>query len=137
MIKVMFVCHGNICRSAMAKYIFRYMTNNKYIIDSAGTSNEEEGNGLYYLSKETLDKYNIPYDNHKAHRITDDEFNEYDYIIVFDSYNMDNITRRFGHNDKVRMLLPTVIDDPWYTRDFEKAYKDIYEGCMRLKEELD
>ena len=134
--KVLFVCHGNICRSAMAKYIFKHITNNEFIIDSSGTSNEEEGNGLYYLAKEILDKYNIPYDNHKAKQITKKEYDEYDYIIVFEDYNKEALKRVIGDDSKARKLLSTNIDDPWYTRDFEKAYKDIYEGCLKLYEEL-
>ncbi len=134
--KIMFVCLGNICRSPMAKYILRSMTD-KYIIESRATSTEEEGNGLYYLAKQVLDKNNISYDNHIAKQLTKDEYNEYDYIIVFENYNKECIKRLIGDDSKVIKLLPTNIDDPWYTRDFDKAYKEIYDGCLRLKEELD
>ena len=134
--KVMFVCHGNICRSPMAKYIFKYITNGEFIIESRATSTEEIGNDLYYLTKDILDKNKIPYDTHIAKQLTKDEYNEYDYIIVFDEYNKSNIKRLIGEDNKVRKLLINDIDDPWYTRDFDKAYKDIYEGCSMLYEEL-
>ena len=133
---VLFVCHGNICRSPMAKYIFKYITDNKYEVDSRATSTEEIGNDIYPPIKDVMNKYNIPYDTHHAKQITMDDYNNYDYIIVFDNYNKESIKRLLGVDDKVRLLLPYEIDDPWYTRDFETAYKDIYKGCNELKEEL-
>ena len=134
--KIMFVCHGNICRSPMAKYIFKHITNDEFIIESRATSTEEIGNDLYYLTKDILDKHNIPYDTHMAKQLTNKEYDEYDYIIVFDEYNKNNVKRLIGDDSKVKKLLSKDIDDPWYTRDFETAYKDILEGCNKLYEEL-
>ena len=133
--KIMFVCLGNICRSPMGKYIFKSLTND-FIVDSAATSTEAVGDSLYYLAKETLDKHNIPYDDHIAKQLTKEMYDEYDYIIVFEDYNKECLKRLIGDDSKVRKLLPTNIDDPWYTRDFEKAYEDIYKGCKLLLEEL-
>ncbi len=133
--KIMFVCLGNICRSPMAKYIFKSLSSD-YIVDSAGTSNEEEGNSLYYLAKNILDKNNIQYDNHTAKQLTKTMYDEYDYIVVFEDYNKECVRRLIGDDSKVIKLLPNNIDDPWYTRDFDKAYEDIYQGCVLLKNKL-
>ena len=133
--KIMFVCLGNICRSPMAKYIFKSLSSD-YIVDSAGTSNEEEGNSLYYLAKNILDKNNIQYDNHIAKQLTKTMYDEYDYIVVFEDYNKECVRRLIGDDSKVIKLLPNNIDDPWYTRDFDKAYEDIYQGCVLLKNKL-
>lgn len=133
--KIMFVCLGNICRSPMAKYIFNSLSSD-YIVDSAGTSNEEEGNSLYCLAKNILDKNNIQYDNHIAKQLTKTMYDEYDYIVVFEDYNKECVRRLIGDDSKVIKLLPNNIDDPWYTRDFDKAYEDIYQGCVLLKNKL-
>jgi len=119
----------------MAKYIFKSLSSD-YIVDSAGTSNEEEGNSLYYLAKNILDKNNIQYDNHAAKQLTKTMYDEYDYIVVFEDYNKECVRRLIGDDSKVIKLLPNNIDDPWYTRDFDKAYEDIYQGCVLLKNKL-
>ena len=85
--KVMFVCHGNICRSPMAKYIFKNLTS-EFIVESRATSTEEIGNDIYPPIKKVLDNHNIPYDRHYAKQITKEEFDSYDYIYVFDNNNM-------------------------------------------------
>lgn len=138
MIKVMFVCHGNICRSPMAEYLFKDMVNklnlnNYFHIESRATSTEEIGNPIYYKAKEILDSLNIDTINHRARQITKDEYNSYDYIIVMDEYNLSNIKRMFNDNSKCRLLLSyaginKAISDPWYTRDFNLAYNEIKLG---------
>ena len=135
--KIIFVCHGNICRSPLAEYIFKYITNNKYDVISRATSTDEIGNDIYPPSKKTLDEHNIPYERHHATRITKEEYDEADYILVFDKRNMNILKSHIGDNSKARMLLDKEIDDPWYTREFDRAYNEIYEGCIRLKEELE
>ena len=141
MIKIIFVCHGNICRSVMAEFIFKNLVKEKGIdksfeISSAGVSSEEEGNDIYPPAKRELRRHNIPCTSHYAHRITDEEFRENNLIIALDSSNMRRLLSRFGKDDKIRMLLDREVDDPWYTGDFSTAYRDITEGCLNLLSQL-
>ena len=133
---VLFVCHGNICRSAIAKYIFKYLTNNKVLVDSRATSTEEIGNDIYPNAKKQLDIHNIPYDRHYAKQITQDDYDKFDLILCFDEENIYNLNRMFKDTSKVRKLSINNIDDPWYTRDFDKCFDEIYEACLSLKEEI-
>lgn len=129
--KIIFVCLGNICRSPMAEYILKSMTNDIDII-SRGISNEEYSHDIYDPAKKQLDKHNIRYEKHFAKKITLDEYNNADYIIVMEKYQIDRLYSMYGKNDKVKMLLPYDIEDPWYTGNFEKVYNEIYEGCNKL-----
>ena len=133
---ILFVCHGNICRSPMAEYILEYLTNNEYHIESRATSNEEIGNDIHYKAKEVLNKNNIPYDRHYAKKITQQDYDNFDIIIGFDEYNIRNLQRMFNDNSKVIKLLDKDIDDPWYTGNFLKTYDDIYNGCLILVNKL-
>ena len=135
--KVIFVCHGNICRSTMAEFIFRKMAEDEgqcgdYEVSSAGVSSEEEGNDIYPPAKSALRKHGIPFSRHFAHRITDSEFLNNDLVVALDSSNMRRLVSRFGSCDKLVMLLDRDVEDPWYTGDFETAYRDITEGCRNL-----
>lgn len=130
---VLFVCHGNICRSPMAEYMFKDLTDNKYKIESRATSTEEIGNDMHYGTKKILDEYNIPYIRHYAKQISIDDFNDFDIIVCFDDYNFRNLKMMFKDTSKIIKLLDRDIADPWYTHDFLKTYNDIYEGLMRLK----
>ena len=132
----LFVCHGNICRSVMAENIFKYLTKNKYVVSSCATSLEEIGNDIYYEAKIILDKYNIPYGKHRARRITKDDYNNYDLIICFDSFNVDNIYKITNDNSKIIKILDKDIEDPWYTRNFDKVFNEIYDGCLKLINKL-
>ena len=141
MIKIIFVCHGNICRSVMAEFIFKNLVKEKGIdksfeISSSGVSSEEEGNDIYPPAKRELRRHNIPFTSHYAHRITDEEFRENNLIIALDSSNMRRLLSRFGKHDKIRMLLQRDVDDPWYTGDFDIAYRDRTEGCLNLLSQL-
>ena len=101
--KIIFVCHGNICRSPMAEYILKdYATkaNLKLDICSRATSNEEIGNDIYYATKEILDKYQIPYQKHYAAKLTQKEIDNSDYLIVMDNHNLDNLKRQYNIKDK-------------------------------------
>lgn len=142
------VCLGNICRSPMAEMIFRDMINkehlnDKIIVDSAGTSNEEEGNQIYYLAQQKLKKENIPIGNHIARQLTTEDGEKFDYIIGMEDANIRSINRIIGvpSHAKVYKLLdftnnPKDIDDPWYTRNFDIAYKEIAKGLTMFLDYL-
>lgn len=141
MTKILFVCLGNICRSPMAEYVLKDLANkkgieNQLLVDSAGTSNEEEENGIHYGTQKKLREKGIKYGNHKARRMTKQDYSKYDYIIAMEENNVRNILRIVGSDkeSKVYRLLdfssnPRDIADPWYTGNFDKTYDDILEGC--------
>lgn len=141
MIKILFVCHGNICRSPMAEFVFRNMVKEKHIqekfyIASSATSREEIGNPVHHGTKRKLRQVGISCDGKTAVQLTKKDYETYDYIICMESYNIKNVLRIIGEDKdkKVHRLLdftphPRDIDDPWYTGNFEETYKDIIEGC--------
>jgi len=137
--RILFVCHGNICRSAMAEFIMKNYVKkegleNEIIVSSAGTSNEEEGNDMYGLAKKKLDERSIPYGSHTARRINALDYQNNDLLVGFDFMNVANLNRAYNNDpeNKIVMLLKRNIEDPWYTDDFEMAYNDIDYGCSRL-----
>lgn len=144
MIKVLFVCHGNICRSAMAEYIFKNMVKKegleeRFYIESAAVSREELGNDLYPPAKAKLREKGIPFQRHYARQVTKKDYGIFDYILVMDASNQRNIKRIIPNNPdhKIHLLLDgTNIADPWYTDDFETAYTDIEKGCRTWLERM-
>lgn len=140
MIKVLFVCLGNICRSPMAEYVFKDMIKkegleDKFFIDSAGTSSEESGNPMHYGTTNKLNQMNIKYGNHIARKMTKQDYEKFDYIIAMEERNISNIKRIVGNDNenKIYKLLdfsnnPRDIADPWYTGNFDKTYSDIVQG---------
>jgi protein-tyrosine phosphatase len=141
MIRICFVCLGNICRSPMAEFIMKDLINknnlsNKFIITSRATSYEEIGNGIYPKAKDKLNEKNVSFDNTKTSiRLEKEDLDRYDYIIGMEESNIINIERILGKKDKkiIRLLdysnNPRNIADPWYTNNFEQTYNDILEGC--------
>lgn len=148
MIKVMFICHGNICRSPMAEFVFKNLVkeNNlekNFYISSAATSTEEIGHGIHNGTKRILKEKNIPFTQHYAVQITYSDYKKYDYIIGMDSMNLRNMNRIFGDDKdkKIFRLLdftnsPRDVADPWYTGNFDVTYNDILFGCTALLEKL-
>ena len=149
MIKVLFVCHGNICRSPMAEYLFKYYVKQKktdkyFYIESCATSREEIGNHIHYGTKKILDKYNIDARNKTARQMTIADYNNFDYIIIMDRNNLYNLKYIIGNDskNKVHLFLEYAnlnrdISDPWYTLDFEKTESDIILGIKSFYKYLE
>ena len=144
MIKILFVCHGNICRSPMAEYVFKYLVRQRgrepeFFIDSAATSTEEIGNGVHPGTREKLRQVGIPCGNHRARQLSRADYDSYDLLIGMDEENVHYMKRILGSDPdhKVKKLLdwsyrPRDIADPWYTGNFDRTYEDIREGCEAL-----
>lgn len=142
MIKVLFICHGNICRSTMAEMVLKHLVRERNIadlfyIDSAATSREEIGNGVHYGTRRKLAEVGIPCEDHRARQVTKKDYEKFDYLIVMDSNNVRNLNRIIGSDPdgKVYKLLDFTertgasIADPWYTGNFDETYRDVLEGC--------
>jgi len=141
MINILFVCHGNICRSPMAEFVLKDMVKKRglekeFFISSAATSTEEIGNSVHRGTREKLKQYGISTEGKYAVQLKKQDYQKYDYILAMDKANVRNIQRIVGEDsqNKVHLLLSyaeknTDIADPWYTGDFDKTYDDIVEGC--------
>jgi len=148
MIRILFVCHGNICRSPMAEFIMKYLVNKSgynenFFIASKATSTEELGNSPHYGTRSKLKSQGIPTETHRATQMDRSDYNKFDYIIGMDSWNYKNILRITGGDPegKVSLLLDFTgvsrdIADPWYTGNFDKTYEDIFKGCEALLHNL-
>ncbi|MBQ3592491.1 MAG: low molecular weight phosphotyrosine protein phosphatase [Clostridia bacterium] len=142
MIKILFLCHGNICRSPMGEFILKDMVQkaglaDRFVIASAAVSREEIGNPVYPPARRELQKHGISCDGHAAHQITRRELEEYDRIYYMDQSNARWLRRLFGADAaKCRPLLSHDVADPWYTGDFSQTWEDILEGCEKIMEEL-
>ena len=142
MIKILFVCHGNICRSPIAEFVMKDLVKkagraNEFHIASAAVSREEIGNPVYPPARRELARHGIVCDGHAAHQITRKELEDYDYIYYMDASNARYLRRLFGADaDKCRPLLSRDVADPWYTGEFGATWDDVLEGCQRILEEL-
>lgn len=152
MIKIMFVCHGNICRSPMAEFIMKKLVKEQGLeeeifIRSSATSTEEiwngVGNPVYPPAKAELQKHGISCEGKRAVQLRSDDYGKYDLFIGMDSANIRNMTRILNGDpeNKIRKLMNYTnrggdVADPWYTRSFDITYRDILEGCTNLLEEL-
>ena len=134
------ICHGNICRSPMAEYILKKLVldrgiGDKFYIESCATSTEEIGNDVYPPARRQLEKMSIPCPRRRAKQVRREDYDNFDYIIGMDSYNIANLNRFFTDSkSKIYKLLSFTgfnrdVSDPWYTGDFEKCYEDILAGC--------
>lgn len=143
MVKILFVCHGNICRSPMAEFILKNMVrkagiSDQFEIDSAATSTEEIGNPLYYAARQILVQHGIPCEGHHARQLTRADGDYYDLLIGMDYANIRNMQRICPQAEtKIKLLLsytnrPGEVDDPWYSGDFKTAWRDIEDGCRGL-----
>ncbi len=144
MIKILFICHGNICRSPMAEFVFKDMIHksgldDEYYIASAATSTEEIGNGVHPGTRRKLAAYGISTEGKRAVQMKRSDYDQYDLLIGMDSWNIKNMMRIIGSDPegKVSRLLdygmrPRDIADPWYTGNFDETYNDVCEGCEAL-----
>ncbi|MBQ4538392.1 MAG: low molecular weight phosphotyrosine protein phosphatase [Oscillospiraceae bacterium] len=148
MIKILFVCHGNICRSPMAEFVMKDIVakagrSAEFEIASAATSTEELGNPVYPPARAKLAEHGIGCAGKTARQLTRANYNKYDLLIGMDSANIRNMTRICGGDTdgKIRLLLDYIgqhrdVADPWYTRDFEATWQDVLAGCTALLQQL-
>lgn len=148
MIKVCFLCHGNICRSTMAEFVFKDFVEkkglaDKFFICSKALHNDEIGSPVHYGTARVLDRLGIDYSKKRAEKVYSTHYDEFDYIIGMDEYNRRDMNRLFGHDKdgKCSLLLdytdhPRSVADPWYTGDFETTYRDVVDGINAFYEFL-
>ena len=144
MTRILFVSHGNICRSPMAEYIMKQMVKDSHLEDdfeiaSAATSTEELGNPVYPPARQKLAQHGISCKGHRARQVTRQDYTYYDLIIAMDSYNVRNLHRMLGGDPegKIHMMLdytdrPGDVADPWYTDNFDATWRDCTDGCRGL-----
>ncbi len=141
MIKVLMICHGNICRSPMAEFVLKHLVlsahkADQYYIESAATSQEELGSDVHRGTKNILTTMKIPFEKRRARQLTKADYDKFDYLICMDSRNITNALRIIGDDPQKKLckLLDFTeqkgdIADPWYTGDFELTYKEVLLGC--------
>ena len=147
MTKILFVCHGNICRSPMAEFVMKDLVKkagveSQFHIESAATSREEIGNPVYPPARRKLAEHGISCGGHTARQLTNRDYDEYDLLIGMDQANLRDMYRICGdYAGKMSLLMdhtarPGNVADPWYTEDFEATWQDVLEGCQGLLREL-
>ena len=147
--KILFICHGNICRSPMAEFVMKALVKQQgldgaYQIESAATSTEEIGNDIYPPARQCLRRHGIPFTHRRARQVTLADYDAFDLLVIMEEYNRRNLQRIIPRDPdgKVRTLLSFAgsqadVADPWYTGDFEVAYRDILTGCQALLDQLE
>ena len=148
MTKILFICHGNICRSPMAEFVMKELVrraglSDQFLIESAATSREELGNDMHYGTRTKLREMNIPFSRRAARQIRPDDYDRYDYLVAMDDENLYYMNRCWGGDPdhKIKMLLSFAgkdrdIADPWYTGNFDQTWEDVLEGCTAFLESL-
>ena len=142
MVKILFVCHGNICRSPMGEYVLKDMVkkagvSGRFEIASAAVSREEIGNPVYPPARRELAKHGISCEGHAARQVTMKDYHHFDRIYYMDGSNARWLSRMLPRDpEKIRPLLARDVADPWYTGDFERTWQDIVEGCRNIMEEF-
>ena len=141
MIKILFVCHGNICRSPMGEFIFKDLVkkagrSHEFEIASAATSTEALGETVYPPARQELKKHGISCDGKRARQITVKDVEYYDRIYYMDHSNARYLQRLLKDTSKCRPLISRDVADPWYTGDFRQTWEDVLEGCERIMEEF-
>lgn len=148
MTKILFICHGNICRSTMAEFYMKHIVKeagleNQIYIESAATSRDEIGNDTHHGTKAKLDELGISYTKRVARQVTKDDYDNFDYLIIMDENNARNLQRIIGDDvdHKVHKALSFIgemrdVRDPWYTGDFDETYEDISRSCNALIKKL-
>ena len=147
--RIMFVCHGNICRSTMAEFVFKHLARQRgvetaFYVDSSATSTEELGNPVHPGTRRKLAQVGIPCGDHRARQLRQDEYGKFDLLIGMDEANLRNMRRILGSDPegKIHALLDYAgrpgesIADPWYTGNFDETYEDVLAGCQGLLEHL-
>ena len=147
MVRILFLCHGNICRSPMAEFIMKYLIAtaglNEIVIESAAVSRDEIGNDIYPPAKRTLAGHGIPFERRAARQIDGEDIVRFDRIVAMDRSNIRILQQMFGkeNTSKAELLMSIAgeerdVEDPWYTGDYESAFQDILQGCRALLIEL-
>lgn len=141
MVKILFVCHGNICRSTMAECVMKKLVNDaglshRFYIDSAAVSREELGNPIYPPARRELERHGVPCTGHRARQITREDLTTFDRIYYMDASNARYLQRLFPGQTGFLPLLSRDVADPWYTGDFSQTWEDVLAGCTRILEEL-
>ena len=148
MIKVLFICHGNICRSTMAEFVMKDLVEKAGLsdciyIESAATSREELGNDTHHGTKKKLTEMGVPFTKRNARQVTKADYQDFDYLVIMDQENLRGLNRIIGNDSegKVHKLLTFAgksgdIADPWYTGNFDETWDDVLEGCTALLQKL-
>ena len=144
--KIIFLCHGNICRSPMAEFVMKDILKKRGTdgceVVSRAARTDEIGSDTYPPARRTMDAHGVPYTRRAATLITQADFDSADLVVVMDDENVRDMRRAFGDREKVVKLMSFVgenrdVADPWYTRDFERTYEDIVAGCTALAGRLE